>query len=93
MTVHCTCGVGNERLGMKFCTTTQGINIVHLHIMVYSSYSSGTGEALGGGSIDGSTGVGGQVAISLLRFFQKPTLGPFMMNANVHRDSPLNGSG
>ena len=43
--------------------------------------------------MDGSTGVGGHVAISLLRLFQKPALGPFMTNANVHLDRPLNDSG
>jgi hypothetical protein len=43
--------------------------------------------------MDESTGVGGQVAISFLRFFQKPALGPFMTNANAHLDSPLKDSG
>ena len=43
--------------------------------------------------MDESTGVGGHPATSLLRFFQKPELDPFMTKDNVHLDSPLNDSG
>lgn len=43
--------------------------------------------------MDESTGVGVHAAISLLRFFQKPALDPFMTKANVHLDRPLNDSG